>query len=163
MPDDEMTMPSSDDMPEMPEFDAAGSASNANGSVAGLSNLLMQPGGNNQGGMWSPIQVMMRGSVKAEEYLPLTNVTEEDIPLHMQIMYFANLANYGNGKLEECIWAGYQLRRAIDGNFQKQIVSMVTGERVNNESKQDQRQAFLNRMRGQQQQGGTNPVGKLMS
>lgn len=156
-----MTMPTSDDMPimdDLPEMGVSGGPAPPSGNIPGLSNLLMER--NSQGGMWSPVQKLMGGSTKAEEYLALTSVAEEDIPLHMQILYLTNLYSYGNGNLSECIWAGYQLRRAVGGKFSGQIVEMVTGQKAAEVSNQEKRQAFLNKMRGGTDQGNT--VGKLM-
>ena len=104
--------------------------------------------------MWNPIERAMRGSVNPEEYLGLTDVNDEDIATHMQIMYFKNLANYGNGRLEDCLWAGYQLQRARGGQLMKQVVQMVIGQRQQEmRNSQQRRQGMFNRGRS-----GSNPM-----
>ena len=161
MADEEITNSSSDDMPAMdtmPEFEVGAGGPPSTGGVPGLHDLLMQPN-SNQGGMWSPVQKLMSGSTKPEEYLALTDVNEEDIPIFMQVLYITNLYNYADGRLIDCLWSGFQLQRAKGAAFTKFLVQMVTGEKNAEDSKEARRNAFVNRMGGQQQ-GGT-PVGKL--
>lgn len=113
---------------DLPEFGASGGPiQGPTGNQPGTANIFMQPTAPGSG-MHSPIERLLRGTTNPQEFYALSNVSEEDVQTISRILYFSNLFNYGDGKLEECIWAQLQLRRAINGKFTEQIVQMVTGQ-----------------------------------
>lgn len=131
---------------DMPEIEV-GESSAPGSNIPGLKNIFVQP--NVGGGMWNPIERAMRGTTKPEEYLALTNVTEDMIHNHMRVQFYQNIANYGDGLIEDIIWSEYQLRRALNGEFMSQVVDMVIGERQNRKNlMRDAANSVFNRARG---------------
>lgn len=142
----------SDDMPEMPDMEIQSPEhghTGGSGATPGGKGLLIQPfpGG---GGNADPIRDFMHGSDRPEQYLPLTNMTAEEIAREERIMVMANVANYANCRIEDVLVWGHNARRGLNGQASKDIVSMVIGHRVAQQQKgwQEKQGRMFNQARG---------------
>jgi hypothetical protein len=139
---------------ELPEIEVQAGEAGAARNIPGLGNLLIQPGGSGRG-WWDPVERVMKGSSAPEDFLRLTNVTEAAVGRHQRIQYVKNLAHYGNGRLEDVMWSGYNLRCSVGGELLELIAQMVTGDRQRkNDTWQQRRQGVFNRARS------NNPMGE---
>lgn len=114
------------EMPEMPEIQTE-AGDDSGGTTPGLKGLFIQPfpGGPGAG----PIDRFMKASDKPEEFIPLTNVDDYEISRDERILYFKNIANFANGRMEDVMRFGYILKRAKGGQTARDVVTMVTGQR----------------------------------
>lgn len=122
------------------------------GNIPGLRDLMFQP--NQAGrGIWDPIEKVMKGSTNPEDFLRLTIVDAAAVGRHQRIMYVKNLARHGNGRLEEVMWSGYNLRCSVGGELLDLIGQMVTGQRQQRNEDWKER-----RLRAAQQASSGNPM-----
>lgn len=143
-----------DELPDI-NLDSTGGV----GPTPSVKGLYIQPfpGGN----LANPIEKFMKGSNKPEEFIPLTNVTEEEISRDERILYYQNIANFANGKMADVMLFGYNLKRAKDGRTARDVVTILSGERQRQAKEWQDRQhgAFNHARNNTALQGGTNIVG----
>jgi hypothetical protein len=118
---------SNDDLPDI-DIEESGETGSAGGTSPGVKGLFIQPfpGGGHQS---NPIDRFMVGSNKPAQFIALTNVNDHEISRDERIMYVRNIVNFGNGKMEDIIMFGYNLRRARNGQTQRDVVQMISGQR----------------------------------
>jgi len=123
MTDDYMNGHASDDLPEI----NTGVPSNNGDSTPGVKGLFIQPfpGGH----VANPIEKFMSVPRQFEELAVLTNVDDYEISRDERIFYFQNIANYANGRMDTVVGLGYLLKRARGGQTQRDIVTMISGQR----------------------------------
>ena len=142
MPDDEVNGHSP--VEDLPDIQTASADPSEGRFTPGLEKILIQP--NAGRGMWDPIERVMKGSDIPEDFLRLTNVPEAAVGRHMRIQYVKNLARHGNGRLEEVMWSGYNLRCSVEGDLLDLIAQMVTGQRQSkNKTWEQKRRGIVNR------------------
>jgi len=112
-----------DDLPDV-EVEPSSTGNDNTPSVKGL---IIQPFP--QGQQHNPIEKFMKGSNKPDEFIPLTYVTDQEISRHSRMLYFSNIANYANGRMQDVMLFTYNLKRARLGQTGKDVVAMVSGER----------------------------------
>lgn len=117
-----MVMNGHNDLPEI----GAGEPSSS-GQSPGVKGLFIQPFPG--GATASPIDKFMSVPRQFEELAVMTNVDDFEISRDERIFYFQNLANYANGRMDTVVGLGYLLRRARGGQTQRDIVTMVSGQR----------------------------------
>jgi hypothetical protein len=114
----------SDDLPEVEAIIPV--HSNAD-TTPGTKGLFIQPFPGGQ--LSSPIDKFMSVPKQFEELAVMTNVSEDEIARDERIFYFQNIANYANGRMDTVVGLGYLLRRARGGQTQRDIVTMISGQR----------------------------------
>lgn len=144
---------SSNDTPDISVESSESASSTSGGNTPGLKGLFIQPfpGGNHS----SPIDRFMKGSNKPEEFIPLTNVDDYEISRDERIMYFSNIANYANGRMQDVMLFGYNLKRAKNGQTARDVVTMVSGQR---QQQQQDWQSRQGRMFNNARNDSNNPL-----
>lgn len=123
--------PSSEDPDQDPGFGARG------GGTPGAYNLFMQPGSMGGSG-FDPVRYVGRGSLKPEEYLPMSRFTDQELSRLVRINAMLNLVNFGTMDLPETIWYFINGRIAVDGQGRDDVVDMVIGYRKRQEDRRRQ-------------------------
>ncbi len=98
------------------------------GRAPGLKNLLVVP--ETQNSVFNGVRYMARGSTRAEEYLPMTDLTEQEVARDMRITASLNLVNFGNMDIPHIMWMGYLLKVSIGRQGRKEVEHMVIGDRA---------------------------------
>ena len=134
---------------EIPEIDIeSGGGSNTSPGVKGL---YIQPFPTGQ--QSNPVDRFMRGSNKPEDFLILTNVNDYEISQAERIMFFRNIGNFANGRMDDVMLMGYNLRRARHGQASHDVVAMISGQRQAQQRDWESRQGRM-----MQQANGNNPL-----
>ncbi len=151
---------SSDDMPEDQEFQfpVAGdpeeeegdggdpSQYHSRGGHPGLKDLFI--GTDNKGAKRDPIDRMAVSSTNIEEYLPLTRLTPQELARHTRIIASLNNVNLGHSDPMHVLWFHWVGSIAINGEGRKEMVTMVTADRMYQRQQQQNRfQQMGNRAR----------------
>ena len=135
-----------EDLPDV-DIDPVEGGSAPNSNTPSVKGMLIQPFPQGQQG--NPIEKFMKGSNKPEEFLTLTNVTAQEVSRHSRMVYFQNIANFANGKMQEVMLYGYNLKRSIDRQTAIDVVAMVSGEKQAQRRDWEKRQTrVMDRARG---------------
>jgi len=98
------------------------------GRAPGLKNLLVVPEQTNS--VFNGVRYMARGSTRAEEYLPMTDLTNQEVARDMRITASLNLVNFGNMDIPHIMWLGYLLKVSVDRQGRREVEHMVIGDRA---------------------------------